>query len=201
MPVKVWGDITYPFPTFNVATVEVLERICYFIPYFTMDYYLSMLKWTLNQVRKRGPGLDLKKYWNIFALSNIHRHWNIASCSGSLASTWRLALLNMIHSSAVEDLAMSKARSDSRDQAQSENCSISNRWFYWSSYPYVIESSNRNLIFCQITLFQNYLQVPASLRLGFAMFDRTELVLWTPLTPVGPGARLLCSMLGWSSLW
>ena len=30
-----WDEITYPFPNFNAATVEVWERIRTFIPYLT----------------------------------------------------------------------------------------------------------------------------------------------------------------------
>ena len=36
MPRKVWNEITYPFLNFNGFTVEVQERISYFIPHFTM---------------------------------------------------------------------------------------------------------------------------------------------------------------------
>ena len=32
---NVWGEITYPFPDFNGAAIEVWERIGNFIPYFT----------------------------------------------------------------------------------------------------------------------------------------------------------------------
>ena len=34
---KVWREITYPFPNFNGATVEVWEWISNFIPHFIMD--------------------------------------------------------------------------------------------------------------------------------------------------------------------
>ena len=37
MPSKVWDEITYPFPNFNVCTFEVWEWIGNFIPHFTMD--------------------------------------------------------------------------------------------------------------------------------------------------------------------
>ena len=33
-PSKVWGEITYPFPNFNGATVEVWEWMYYFIAHF-----------------------------------------------------------------------------------------------------------------------------------------------------------------------
>ena len=32
---KVWGEITYPFPHFNGATVEVMEWISNFIPHIS----------------------------------------------------------------------------------------------------------------------------------------------------------------------
>ena len=35
MNYKMWDEITYPFPNFNGATVEVWEWISYFIPHFT----------------------------------------------------------------------------------------------------------------------------------------------------------------------
>ena len=37
MPGEVWGEITYPFPNFNGATVEVLEWISNLIPHVIMD--------------------------------------------------------------------------------------------------------------------------------------------------------------------
>ena len=44
---KVWGEIIYPFPNFNGATVEVWEWISNFIPHFIMDVcYSSTLKLT-----------------------------------------------------------------------------------------------------------------------------------------------------------
>ena len=35
--VKVWDEITYPFPNSNGGTAEVWEWICNFIPNFIMD--------------------------------------------------------------------------------------------------------------------------------------------------------------------
>ena len=37
MPSKVWGEITYPFPNFNGAAVEVWEWMSNFILLFLMD--------------------------------------------------------------------------------------------------------------------------------------------------------------------
>ena len=53
---KVWHEITYPFPNFNGATIEVWEWISNFIPQFYRACdYLSMLVLKLNHVSKRGP--------------------------------------------------------------------------------------------------------------------------------------------------
>ena len=37
MSTKMWDEITYPFPNFNSATVEVCEWIIDSIPHFIMD--------------------------------------------------------------------------------------------------------------------------------------------------------------------
>ena len=37
MPSKMWDEITYPFPNFDGATIEVWEWISNFIPHFIMD--------------------------------------------------------------------------------------------------------------------------------------------------------------------
>ena len=37
MPNKVWVEITFPFPNFNGATVDVWEWTSNFIPLFIMD--------------------------------------------------------------------------------------------------------------------------------------------------------------------
>ena len=41
MPSEVWDGITYPFPNFNSATIEVWEWIGNFIPHFIMDVITS----------------------------------------------------------------------------------------------------------------------------------------------------------------
>ena len=51
---KVWDEITYPFPNFNYATVEVWEWISNFAQRFMMDSYFSMLGLKLTHVSKRG---------------------------------------------------------------------------------------------------------------------------------------------------
>ena len=55
-PCKVWDEITYPFPNFNGATIEVWEWISNYIPHFKMDVithsstlkYHRLLKSTLR---------------------------------------------------------------------------------------------------------------------------------------------------------
>ena len=37
MPNKMWDEITYPFPNFNIEAVEVWEWISNSIPYFIVD--------------------------------------------------------------------------------------------------------------------------------------------------------------------
>ena len=37
MPIKVWDEITYPFPNFNSYTIEVWEWISISISHFIMD--------------------------------------------------------------------------------------------------------------------------------------------------------------------
>ena len=39
MPSKVWDEITYPFPNFNIATTEVWVWINDFISHFIMDVW------------------------------------------------------------------------------------------------------------------------------------------------------------------
>ena len=57
MPDKVWIEITYPFPNFNGATIEVLEWINKFnLTFYNGCKYLSMLGLKLNHVSKRDPG-------------------------------------------------------------------------------------------------------------------------------------------------
>ena len=45
---KVWDDITYPFPSFNVCTVEVWEWISNFIPHFT-GHVITYPCWDYSQ--------------------------------------------------------------------------------------------------------------------------------------------------------
>ena len=44
-----WYEITYPFPNFNGATVEVWERVSNFIPHYTEHAGIKI------KVSKRGP--------------------------------------------------------------------------------------------------------------------------------------------------
>ena len=59
---KVLDEITYAFPNFNSATVEVWEWISNFIPHFIMDVisYLFMLGLKLIHYSKRGPSCHMQ---------------------------------------------------------------------------------------------------------------------------------------------
>ena len=60
-PSKVWNKITYPFPNFNGATIEVWEWMNNFIPYFIRDA-ITYPCWgeSQNHVSKIFPGLNDK---------------------------------------------------------------------------------------------------------------------------------------------
>ena len=58
MPSKVWDKITYPFPNFNGATLEVWEWVSNFIPHFIMGlitYPCWDLSWSM--LVKGAPGV------------------------------------------------------------------------------------------------------------------------------------------------
>ena len=65
-----WDEITNPFQHLNGATVEILERVSNFIPYFS-GLNLSMLILKLNHVGKGGSSrksqdvIDLPCYTEI----------------------------------------------------------------------------------------------------------------------------------------
>ena len=59
---KVWDEITYPFPNFNDATVEIRELISNFTPFYCGYDCLSMLGIKLNHVCKRGPRQMLRSH-------------------------------------------------------------------------------------------------------------------------------------------
>ena len=69
MPSKVWDEITYPFPNFNVATVEVWEWINNFIPHFIMD----VITHPCNHVSKRCH------WWHIYMSQMGHVNRAITS--------------------------------------------------------------------------------------------------------------------------
>ena len=52
-----WDEITYPFPNFEGATVEVWEWISYFIPHFT-EHVITYPCWelSLSMLVKGAPG-------------------------------------------------------------------------------------------------------------------------------------------------
>ena len=68
MPSKVWNQITYPFPNFNGATVDVWEWISDLIPHFIMDVITYPCKdKKLVHVSIRGP----RPPWDEATI----RHW------------------------------------------------------------------------------------------------------------------------------
>ena len=50
----VWDEITYPFPNFKGANVEIWARLSNFIPHFT-GHYISMLWLKFIHVSKKAP--------------------------------------------------------------------------------------------------------------------------------------------------
>ena len=62
MPSKVWDGITYPFPNFNVSTVEFWQRVSNFIPYFVMDvitypcYPAYFIHWSQGYLTSKAIG-------------------------------------------------------------------------------------------------------------------------------------------------
>ena len=54
-----WDEITNPFQHLNGATVEILERVSNFIPYFS-GLNLSMLILKLNHVGKGGSSRKIQ---------------------------------------------------------------------------------------------------------------------------------------------
>ena len=48
LPGEMWDEITYPFPNFNGATVEVWEWTSNFIPHLIMDF-ITYPCWDLRQ--------------------------------------------------------------------------------------------------------------------------------------------------------
>ena len=58
---KAWDEITYPFPNFNGATVEVWEWISNFIPHLMMDELLIHSGFTLKYITKKAPGHSVSK--------------------------------------------------------------------------------------------------------------------------------------------
>ena len=54
MPNKVWDEITYPFPNFNSAVIEVWEWISNFIIYFIVHVITYPCWDKLIHVSKRG---------------------------------------------------------------------------------------------------------------------------------------------------
>ena len=74
MPSKLWDEITYPFPNFNAATVEVWEWICNFITHFIMNV-IAYPCWDLNKTMlvKKAPGIHpvVAKYLESFSVGMV----------------------------------------------------------------------------------------------------------------------------------
>ena len=67
MHIEVWDEITYPFPNFHNADVEVWESVSNFNPHFEIDVHvitweLKLLGLKLVHVSKRGPCCNM---WNV----------------------------------------------------------------------------------------------------------------------------------------
>ena len=69
---KVWGEITWSFPNFNAATIQVREWITNFIPHI-IGHVITYLCWIkLIHVSKRSPRasisfvLTLEIPWHLF---------------------------------------------------------------------------------------------------------------------------------------
>ena len=71
-----WDGITYPFPNFNGATVEVWEWISNIIPHFLMDV-IACPWWDQSQSpwTRRRTTLSSALFLKVFAFHKIC-HWN-----------------------------------------------------------------------------------------------------------------------------
>ena len=74
---KMWDEMTYPFPKFNGATVEVWEWISNFTHTLVACDYLSMLRLKLNHVSKRGLGNVVALLHYPLRTNGVSRHVNL----------------------------------------------------------------------------------------------------------------------------
>ena len=75
---KLWDGITYPFPNFNGATIEVWEWLSNFVPHFTwhfIAYPISMVGLKLIHVNKRGQGFRTGGKQSSSKLSDVSREY------------------------------------------------------------------------------------------------------------------------------
>ena len=79
-----WDEITYPFPNFNGATIEVWEWPSNFIPYFT-GHMITYPCWDYS-VSKRGPW-DFDSLWIIGPMTPHQSQAYVRFCQ---ASWWKL---------------------------------------------------------------------------------------------------------------
>ena len=62
-----WGQITYPFPNFNNATVEVWKRIGNFIPHFVMHVVIIQTGSQVTMLMKGHFLDDIDSVWHYVA--------------------------------------------------------------------------------------------------------------------------------------
>ena len=87
-PSNVWGEISYPFPNFNGATVEVWDWMSNFIPQLTAHIiaYWSVLRLKVTHVNKKGTWWPITKTYPVthqtvcWGLSH-YRSWLTWHCS------------------------------------------------------------------------------------------------------------------------
>ena len=72
MPSKVWDEITYPFPNFNGATVEVWEWISNYIPHFMMMSLLIHAAIKVSKGSHRNYDMAHTQHKKLFMLHGIY---------------------------------------------------------------------------------------------------------------------------------
>ena len=110
---KVWDEITYPFPNFNGATIEVWEWIHNFMLHFT-EYVITypcwdqswtmLVKWAPGNILERGNFIH--KYWLrplicIIVNTNIINHYNSIMWDSEYLHQWLTTILFHVIDEAV----------------------------------------------------------------------------------------------------
>ena len=104
MPIKVWDEVTYPFPICPQLHVEVWEWVSDFIPYFIKDV-IAYTCWDLKliHVSKRAPSSDwvgsvelmdvgMTILFVLFGLDwceNLSMGWLMFECNEHYSSLWK----------------------------------------------------------------------------------------------------------------